>query len=114
MEAASVRTGFRREGHRHREENGEQIGCFVTPEQFAGPNPPVPGRTCPTAPNKDQVSIESKCGCGSGRAGAIGGARPLSPIPSRQRRIDAGSVSAAITRIGPPQSGQPLTSVRSV
>ena len=32
--------------------------------------------------------------CGAGRAGGIGGSRQVSPISSRQRRIDAGSLSA--------------------
>jgi uncharacterized membrane protein YphA (DoxX/SURF4 family) len=39
----------------------------------------------------------------------MGGARPLRPIPARQQWIDPGSVSAAITRMRPPQSGQTLT-----
>ena len=42
----------------------------------------------------------------------MGSARPLRPIPERQRRIDPGSVSAAITRMRPLQSGQTRTSMR--
>jgi len=54
----------------------------------------------------------AKTACVVGRAGAMGGARPLRPIPARQRRTDPGSVSAAITRMRPPQLGQTLTSMR--
>ena len=75
------------------------------------------GRTTPALAGERHTGAgsgsEVEHGLRIGRAGAIGGARQLSLIPCRQRRIDAGSVSAAIKRIGPPQSGHTLTSIRN-
>ena len=63
-----------------------------------------------TSPAEDQAWSNSVCGWG--RASAIGGARAGKRIPCRQRRIELGSVRAAMIFIRPPQSGQLVTSMR--
>ena len=56
-------------------------------------------------------ALNSSSVCGGARGGTMGGGCAGRPTPCRKRRIEAGSVRAAITRMRPPQRSQVLTSM---